>query len=108
MTGLPDELFQKWKHSFEEEEGEVTVYRPNEYDFPLARGREGFEITHNGKFIDFRIGRRGGIESVTGEWREEGPGRIRVSFVDKKESSRVLDIVQVEEGKLKIRESEGG
>ncbi len=55
MTQLPNEIFQRWIHSFEEDKGEITVYRPEEYDFPLSRrGREGIEFRPDGVFIDSR------------------------------------------------------
>ena len=37
-----------WIHSYEEDTEDVRVYRPRSYDFPLSRGRTGFEIKKNG------------------------------------------------------------
>ena len=37
-------MFKHWTHSREEDSEGIKVYRPNEYNFPPSRGREGFEL----------------------------------------------------------------
>src|SRR5438067_5415234 len=46
-----------WIHSHEEDKGDVKVYRPSTFNFPLSRGRDGFEIMQNGTFIMYSIGK---------------------------------------------------
>lgn len=44
MTDLDACLQRRWLHSHEEDTADVRVYRPAEYPFPPARGRDGFEF----------------------------------------------------------------
>jgi hypothetical protein len=45
---MPSAIFKHWVHSWEEDTEDVAVYRPSDYQFPLSRGRDGFEIKKNG------------------------------------------------------------
>lgn len=49
-------LFRYWIHSREEDKDGIEVYRPNEYDFPPARGRDGFKINRDGSFFFIKPG----------------------------------------------------
>ncbi len=51
----PQEIFKHWIHSHEEDGDDYRIFRPSSYEFPLSRGREGFEIKENGTFIWYRI-----------------------------------------------------
>ena len=79
---LPDPLFKRWVHSFEEDKNGVKVYRPAGYEFPPARGREGFEIRKNGDFIQYDIAPGDGSRPVAGRWKRSAAGAIRVSLKD--------------------------
>jgi hypothetical protein len=63
-------LYGHWINSHEEndEAKKHIVYRPAEYDFPPARGREGFEIKENGIFISHPIAPYDGNMSITEKW----------------------------------------
>lgn len=50
-------LGKHWIHSHEEDKGDVKVYRPSTFNFPISRGRDGFEIMQNGTFIVYGIGK---------------------------------------------------
>jgi hypothetical protein len=102
MTELPSEIFQKWLHSFEEDTNELTVYRPKEYNFPLARGRAGIEFRQDGTFIDWIIGRGDARQRIMGHWKIESPGRVQV-FFEEGRASRILDIVYCDSTILKWR-----
>jgi hypothetical protein len=104
MSELPNEIFRRWGHSFEEDEGDVTVYRPAEYEFPRARGRAGIEFRPDGSFIDWTIGPADARQPVSGDWRTEGPGRVRVSFQGESRTPRVLEILQSDADVLKVRQ----
>src|SRR3954447_20073185 len=43
-------LAGQWMHSFEEDHGDVVVYRPATHDFPRARGRDGLGFGPAGPF----------------------------------------------------------
>lgn len=104
MNELPDEIFRIWIHSFEEDTNKITVYRPVEYDFPRARGREGIEFRPDGVFIDWEIGPTDASRGVNGRWEMEDPGRVRVSFEGNVRPPRILEILQIDAGILKVRQ----
>ncbi|MFG0215610.1 lipocalin family protein [Brevibacillus porteri] len=101
MTELPQVIFQKWGHSFEEDTGAITVYRPSEYEFPLARGRAGIEFKSDGTFIDWEIGPTDSQQPLYGRWQIEGSDRLQVLFNDG--APRSLEILECSEEKLSVR-----
>lgn len=104
MNELPKEIFRRWGHSFEEDTGDIVVYRPAEYAFPLARGRRGIEFKPDGTFIDWAIGPADVPHGVNGHWRIEDPGFVRVFFEGNIRAPRVLEILQCDAGVLKVRQ----
>lgn len=64
-------LLKTWLHSFEEDQGNIEVYRPRGFSFPLARGRIGFAIMRDGSFIQYDIGPADGIVEIPGTWTLE-------------------------------------
>lgn len=103
MTELPDEIFRKWVHSFEEDTNGITVYRPVEYDFPPARGRGGIEFKPEGVFIAWEIGPTDANRGINGHWEAESSGRVRVSLEEGTRSSTVLEILQCDSEILKVQ-----
>jgi hypothetical protein len=79
-TVLPRELFQVWIHSQEEDKNGVLVYRPRNFHFPPARGRDGFEVRQDGEFRLLSPGPADRSESIEGRWRRAGKAKIRVEF----------------------------
>ena len=104
MNKLPNEIFMKWVHSFEEDTDGITVYRPVEYDFPPARGRRGVEFRPDGVFIDWEIGPTDASRGINGFWKVEDTGRVRVSFEGNIREPRIMEILQCDAGILKVRE----
>jgi hypothetical protein len=79
MPASEEQLFRRWGHSFEEDHDDVRVYRPAEFDFPRARGRDGIEFRPDGSYIDWVVGPGDAREPQGGRWQLEGDGRIRVT-----------------------------
>ena len=104
MTELPKEIFRKWGHSFEESTGEITVYRPAEYEFLRARGRAGIEFKPDGMFIYWAIGPADKGLGINGHWLMEGSGRVRVSFERNVRAPLVLEILQCDAEILRVRQ----
>jgi hypothetical protein len=100
---LPAELFRKWQHSFEEDGGDFTVYRPNDFDFPRARGRAGIEILDNGVFIDWAIGRGDAQTPIRGQWTMEQSCNLKVSFPPGGGRDRTIEIVECSKTMLRTR-----
>jgi len=103
MNELPQAIFQRWGHSFEEDTEGTKVYRPFEYAFPPARGRAGIEFRSDGEFIDWTIGPTDAPQRILGHWQMEGHKRVRIYFEDNIRASRVMEIIHCDENILKVR-----
>ena len=88
MGELPHELFRRWLHSHEEDEGDVRVYRPAGYDLPPARGRRGLEFRPGGELLVYGPG--------PADRPTAAPGR-----------REAVEIVSVEPDRLRLRWREG-
>lgn len=68
--------------SHEEEQGPVRVYRPQDFAFPPARGREGMAFHSDGTFELISPGRGDRPTRDQGRWRSApgDPGRITVTI----------------------------
>ena len=50
------DLYRRWIHAREEDEGDLSVYRPADYDLPPARGRRGIEFRPDGELLVYAPG----------------------------------------------------
>lgn len=100
MSHVPDELYKKWCHSFEEDKDDVIVFRPESFNFPLSRGRSGMEFRYDGTFIKTNIGSTDKNEELKGQWQIKDSHNLQVS-IDKDKQS--LEIVKCENNLLKVR-----
>lgn len=76
-----------WIRSFEDDKNGTQAYRPETYEFPPARGREGWRFEEDGTLTKQAIGAADGYVSQRGKW----------NFYTKKEKAIVdiiLEIVQ--------------
>ena len=105
MPASDEQLFRRWGHSFEEDHDDVRVYRPAEFDFPRARGRDGIEFRPDGSYIDWVVGPGDAREPRGGSWRREGDRRIRVTSAADQE--RVVEVLSVTPDRLELRTGGG-
>jgi hypothetical protein len=70
---LPIVLFQKWIHSHEDDRDNLRVYRPVNYDFPPARGRDALAFRSDGVYLRYPIAPTDGNLEVIGTWRLISP-----------------------------------
>lgn len=105
---LPNSIFQRWIHSREEDVGDTLVYRPLDYPFPPARGREGLEFRENGEFISYQIGATDRNVGVPGKWRIKETNLVEIQFPNQSDSSYTLTILECNEQILKVRQTTGG
>ncbi|MCD9140646.1 hypothetical protein [Streptomyces albireticuli] len=101
-TEPPTGLLQHWVHSFEEDSPGATVYRPDGFAFPPARGRRGMEFAEGGVFVDHPLGRGDAPDSVRGRWRMSGEARVSVSFPGTGRAGRELVILACDEKVLRV------
>jgi hypothetical protein len=100
VADLPSELMRHWTHSREEDTDDMRVYRPDDWDFPPARGRRGFELRPGGELLVYGPGATDRPEATTGRWESSGEGRVRVGDDE-------LEIVSLEPDRLTVRPSGG-
>jgi hypothetical protein len=84
MADPPPELYRRWVHAREEDEGDLRVYRPAGADLPPARGRRGIEFRPGGELLVYSPG--------PADRPTASPGRIED-----------VDIVSVEPDRLTLR-----
>jgi hypothetical protein len=83
------DLSRKWVHSFEEDTDEATVYRPENFNFPLARGRVSMELKDDGALTGFQIGRNDVPATERGNWQLEGE-RLLIKYPDQEDGQSFL------------------
>ncbi len=91
-------FFQHWTHSHEDDKNGLRVYRPSTYNFPLSRGREGFEIMSDGTLKYYAIAASDGIIEKTGTWKLKSKnllvflidGRASYSYVIKADGEQLV------------------
>jgi hypothetical protein len=104
-TSQPDpakQLYRTWLHSREEDEGEVMVYRPNDFAFPPSRGRTGFAFEAGGKFTQYDIAPTDGLEGNPGKWEMKDAKTIVISGI-KDQPGYTLEIVSMDAKMLKVK-----
>jgi len=103
MNSLPAVIFRRWGHSFEEDAAGITVFRPAEYDFPRARGRDGIELRPDGTFIEWAIGQGDANRPIPGRWTSAGAGAFDVTFEGGARPPRSFEVVDCDPSRLRLR-----
>jgi hypothetical protein len=102
----PALLRQRWIHSFEEDGAGTQVYRPQSWDFPLARRpREAFELRADGTAQLFLPGAEDRPEAADASWTEED-GEVIIRATKKTaRGPSALRIIEPTADKLVVRRS---
>lgn len=101
---VSDALFRTWMESHEERSDDTEVYRDSSFEFPPARGREGFTIESTGEFTWHRIAPTDGNMDVPARWHFEN-GSTTVLLVSDPATGRDTDrivILSIEPTVLKV------
>jgi hypothetical protein len=101
----PTELFGRWLHRHEDDEGDVEVYRPAAEAFPRSRGRDGFEVRPDGGFTHVGIGRGDGSTETAGRWRCPDGRRLEVTLDNG--NAYTLELVAVTDDEVRVRRRYG-
>jgi hypothetical protein len=99
---LAQEIFKRWKHSFEEDSEGVRVYRPFDFELPPAFGRDGLELREDGRFVRYDIGPADGVVEVPGHWSARTPDEIDVFFDNPRIPPMTLHVLSVSDEELRI------
>jgi hypothetical protein len=66
-----DTLIGRWRHSHEEDSDDQLVFRRDDYDFPLSRGRRSLELRDDGSLVDTAVGAADVPQAGAGTWSLE-------------------------------------
>jgi hypothetical protein len=100
----PEFLYQQWIHLHEEDANGVEVYRNKEYDFPISRGRQGFEFRKDGTFIQSDIGPVDVNVNTTGKWEKiAGSNQVKITLQNEQNAQYQMEIVDLTKDMLKVR-----
>ena len=106
MQGLPKGIYGKWGHSYEEDNDDTLVFRPEHFDFPPARGRDGIEFRPDGSFIEWAVGADDSQQGVCGKCQSNDMRTIHVTFDQSQKMPREFEIVHCDSQILKLRQKE--
>jgi len=82
IPNLSTDIIGMWWHSHEEDTNPTVenIYRPDSFNFPASRGRNGFKFSPNGDFVYFYPGPTDRPMQQTGRWRTFGNQNILIFF----------------------------
>jgi hypothetical protein len=87
----------------EEKSDRGRVYRPDSYDFPRARGREGFELFPDSTFIEYLIAPTDGYLKLRGIWKIEPDNELVFSYENKEIPEKKYTIVALDKEILVLK-----
>lgn len=94
-----------WLHSYEEDEGDTIVYRPNSYDFPPSRGRTGFALEAGGVIKRYDIAPTDGLEEQTGKWElDDNLVKVQMQEDSMQPHNFAFEIVSLKNDVLKVKQ----
>ena len=93
-------LTGSWLHSHEEDAGDRLVFRSADYDFPPARGREGFELLPDGDLRQSGPGPDDRTQTARGRWKLER-GELQLDIAGGRQERYTVE--SVDRGHLVLR-----
>ncbi len=109
MSCQSEEIMKKvigitWIRSFEDDKDGLEAYRPESYEFPPARGREGWTFEENGTVKKQAIAPTDGYITKEGTWEffiiEDNKNRVDIKLENQEIS---YEIVSVSDSILYVR-----
>jgi len=105
---VTDLITKKWWNSYEDETdpNNVKCYRPDSFDFPVSRGRRGFEFRPNGTFDYNYPGPTDMMTTDSGKWIRLSDKRLKVKFDEPREGRAaevLVEIISINDEILKIK-----
>jgi hypothetical protein len=99
---IPDLLQKRWLHSHEEDSDTGMVFRPASFKFPPSRGRAGFDLKANNKFIEIGIAAADGPQESAGTWKLFD-NKLELYKPSSSKPARTLQIVSADKDRLVVR-----
>ena len=96
-------LTQTWRHSQEEDQDAIQVYRPASYAFPPARGREGYTFAPDGQLTKLAIAPTDGTLPLPGHWRWVSAHALHLTFDDSSQQDCRLEVLELTPDVLKVK-----
>jgi len=92
-----------WRNSHEEDQPNVEekCYRPCTFNFPAARGRNGFMMLKDGRIALTGPSRQDGVDTNWGSWTQIGPQELKLAF--SKPGFTRLNWTTFKKGEIRIR-----
>jgi hypothetical protein len=103
MKQLPKEVYGTWRHSYEEDDEDITVFRPASYSFAPSRGRDRLEIKPDGTFKRSVPARGDGLDTISGEWKLKENNQIKFTYNSEGSSPHKIEITECSDDILKVR-----
>jgi hypothetical protein len=101
MEQQPFSLSGEWTHSFEEDEGDVQVYRPSaSFAFPPSRrSRETLEFAAPGQVVIGAPGPDDRLQRTTSSLTPLGMNRFRIG------EARTMEVIEAGSAILRVRQA---
>lgn len=97
-------LKQTWIFLEEDVKTLLREFRPKGYEFPPARGRDGYEFQENGELIYHGIGAADQPTEIKGKWELDTINQIiKISFYKNKLPSQRLEVKSLTKDVLKMK-----
>jgi hypothetical protein len=96
------QLTGHWVHSYEDDEAGTLVFRPSDYDFPPARGRNAYDLRPDGSYVAAGIGPTDAPQHSRGKWKLE-EGRLALYPDSPGPPGELLQVVSVAPDRLVVR-----
>ena len=105
---VTDLITKKWWNSYEDETdpNNEKCYRPSDFDFPVSRGRNGFEFRPNGTFDYNYPGPTDALTTDKGTWIRLSDSRIKVKFDEPRPGivkEFLVEVISINDEILKIK-----
>jgi len=101
MTIHPDQVARRWIHSREEDHGDEVVFRTEDFDFPPARGRDGFILNDDGSMYHEAPGADDSTTQKPASWHIESGNRLVLEDPDR--GSKVYEVMSVDNDRLALK-----
>lgn len=98
MSILKPVLLGKWFHAHEDDTPGRSLYRPDTYALPRARGRSGFEFKADGTLILLAPGPTDRATSTIGKWSWQDSEHIKMEIPGRPDA--VVEVRALESDRL--------